>query len=175
MQAIRKKQQWRVYKPNKEGSGAASRLEMKIVTDQRVGKDGNSYEVRDVQMFWVASPQTGTDDNGNASFAWRDSGDTRSVTLKLGEPDIGELLAVLNGHKSEAGKVGGKFPGIFHQNAGGSTTFSFKKADNQGYYIRLAKKPKGGNLTEVKHTLSLGEAEVLKVLLERVIQQSYQW
>jgi len=175
MSTIRKKTQWRVYKPNKEKSGAASRLEMKIVSEERSGKDGKEYTYRDVQMFWVASPQTGIDSNGNASFSWKDSNDTKSITLKLGETDIGELLAVLDGEKPEAGKVGGKFPGIFHQNARGNTTFSFKRAEGQGYYIRLAKKPKGGQLTEVKHTLSFGEGQVLKVLLKRAVEQKYQW
>ena len=39
MSTIRKKSQWRVYKPNKEKTGAASRLEMKIITEERTSKD----------------------------------------------------------------------------------------------------------------------------------------
>lgn len=175
MSATRKKTQWRVYKPNKGGTGAASRLEMKVVEEERTGKDGNSFTIRDVQMFWVASPQTGTDSNGNATFSWGVTDDTQSVTMKVGEADIGEILTVLNNDKEEAGQTGGKFSGIYHQSAKGSTTFSFKKADGKGYYIRLARKPKEGSLIEVKHTLSLGEGQVLKVLLEQAIKQQYQW
>ena len=118
---------------------------------------------------------TMTDEKGQAAFAWREKDDKKSVTLKLGETDIGELLAVLNNEKPEAGQTGGKFPGIYHQNQNGSTTFSFKKAEGKGYYIRLAKKPNGGELTEVKHTLSFGEAQILKVLLERAVIERYQW
>ena len=92
MQTNRKKTQWRVYKPNKSGSGAASRLEMKVVEDERTGANG-PFTVRDVQLFWVASPQTGTDSNGNASFSWSQKEDNKSVTLKLGETDVGEVLA----------------------------------------------------------------------------------
>ena len=175
MEVKKKGTQWRVYKPNKSGSGAASRLEMKVVEEQREGLKGNSFLYRDGQLFWVSSPQTGTDSKGNATFAWSVSGDTQSITLKMGETDVGEVLAVLNNEKEEAGQSGGKFSGIYHQTSKGSTTFNFKKADGKGYYIRLAKKPNGGSLTEVKHTLSLGEAQVLKVLLERAIQQKYQW
>ena len=170
MSIIRKQTQWRVYKPNKSNTGAASRLEMKTVITER-----GDAEIRDVQLFWVASPQTGTDEKGQAAFAWREKDDKKSVTLKLGEADVGELLAVLNNEKPEAGQTGGKFPGIYHQNQSGSTTFSFKKAEGKGYYIRLAKKPNGGELTEVKHTLSFGEAQILKVLLERAVIEKYQW
>ena len=174
MQTNRKKTQWRVYKPNKGSSGAASRLEMKVVEDERTGANG-PFTVRDVQLFWVASPQTGTDSNGNASFSWSQKEDNKSVTLKLGETDVGEVLAVLNNEKEEAGQTGGKFSGIYHQNSKGSTTFSFKKSVGKGYYIRLAKKTKSGVLSEVKHTLSLGEAQILRVILERAVIEKYQW
>ena len=59
MSIIRKQTQWRVYKPNKSNTGAASRLEMKTVITER-----GDAEIRDVQLFWVASPQTGTDEKG---------------------------------------------------------------------------------------------------------------
>ena len=68
MQNNRKKTQWRVYKPNKSNSGAASRLEMKTVESEKVGANG-PFKIRDVQLFWVASPQTGTDNNCNAKFS----------------------------------------------------------------------------------------------------------
>jgi hypothetical protein len=134
---------------------------MKVVEDERTGANG-PFTVRDVQLFWVASPQTGTDNNGNASFAWSQKEDSKSVTLKLGETDVGEVLAVLNNEKEEAGQTGGKFSGIYHQNS-------------KGYYIRLARKTKSGVLSEVKHTLSLGEAQILKVILERAVIEKYQW
>ena len=83
MEVKKKGTQWRVYKPNKSGSGAASRLEMKVVEEQREGLKGNSFVYCDVQLFWVSSPQTGTDSKGNATFAWSVSGDTQSITLKM--------------------------------------------------------------------------------------------
>ena len=175
MSVTRKQEQWRVYKPRKDGSGAASRIEMKIISEERPGKDGNTYSVRDVQMFWVASPQTGYAQNGNASFSWSEPNDPKSITLKIGEHDIGELLAALNGLKSEAGQTEGKYSGLFHQNAKGSTTLQFKRMEGQGYALRLARKPKGGALHEVKHTISFGESEVLRVLLESAVKQISRW
>ena len=175
MSVTRKQEQWRIYKPRKDGSGAASRIEMKIVSDEKPGKDGKTYPVRDVQMFWVASPQTGYSDNGNASFSWSQANDSKSVTLKLGEHDIGEILATLSGLKVEAGQTGGKYSGLFHQNSRGSTTLQFKRMEGQGYALRLARKPKGGNVQEVKHTISFGEGEVLRVLLESAVRQIYRW
>ena len=174
MQTNRKKTQWRVYKPNKSNTGSASRLEMKTVESEKVGANG-PFKIRDVQLFWVASPQTGTDSNGNAKYPWSEKDDKKSITLKLGEADIGEILAVLNNEKEEAGQSGGRFSGIYHQNAKGSTTFGFKKAEGKGYYIRLARKPKSGSLSEVKHTLSFAEAQILKVLLQQAVIEKYQW
>ena len=46
MSTIRKQTQWRVYKPNKSSTGAASRLEMKTVITER-----GDVEIRDVQLF----------------------------------------------------------------------------------------------------------------------------
>jgi hypothetical protein len=176
MAVVRKQEQWRVYKPRKDGSGAASRVEMKIVSDEREGRDGKPFTLRDVQMFWVMSPQVGYDSNHNASFSWKmGKDDKQSVTLKLGENDIGEILAVLTGLKEEAGQTGGKYSGIYHQSRSGSTTLQFKLVKGRGYQVRLARKPKEGNLQEVKHTLSFAEGCVLKVLLERAIEQKYQW
>ena len=175
MSVIRKQEQWRIYKPRKDSSGAASRIEMKIITGEKAGKDGTMYPTREVQMFWVASPQTGFSSTGNASFSWSEPSDNKSITLKLGEHDLGELLAALTGKKGEAGQTGGKYSGIYHQNSKGSTTLQFKLVEGQGYTFRLAKKPKSGELQEVKHTIPFGEAEILRVLLESAVRQIYEW
>ena len=62
MEVKKKGTQWRVYKPTKSGTGAASRLEMKVVEEERKSSGGSTFTYRDVQLFWVASPQTGTDE-----------------------------------------------------------------------------------------------------------------
>lgn len=166
---LKKQAQWRVYKPKKDHKGAASRLELKIITTPKMSGD-NQFTDREVQVFWVASPQTGVDSNDNAMFSWKDKDDKLSVTLKLGEPDIGDLLAVLTGQKKAVGT--GK--GIYHQNERGNTSFTFELVEGSGYKVRVAKMV-GGKLTAVAHTISLGEAQVLRVLLESIIRQTYLW
>lgn len=168
MSIVRKQAQWRSYKPQKDGNGAASKLEMKISTS-KVTKDNKSYDRRNVEVFWVSAMEEGKDANGNAKFTWADA--AKSVTLKLGEADIGELLAVLNGAKVQVG--GDK--GIFHQNDKGNTSFSFAfNSQYKNYGVRLGKKV-GTQLVSVKHTITIGEAQVLKVLLEQAVKQIYEW
>jgi hypothetical protein len=172
MSSIKKTQQWRVYKPRKDSKGAASKLELKIVKipKQIKGQDGASrtIENRQVQLFWVAAKQTGMDNNDNAAFAWND--ESQNVTMKLGESDIGEILAALNRIKKQAGTD----RGIYHTNPNGSTSMQFQNVGEKGFSLRLAKKI-GNTLTEVKHMISLGEAEILKTLLFQVVRTTYQW
>jgi len=161
----------RIYKPNPAKNGAASKLQFKIKQER----------YREGQLFWVAAQQTGLDENGNASFGWDST--EQKVTMKLDTPDIGEILAVLNGKKDSVGqppKEGSKFPaGLFHKNAAGSTTMQFAKvAGKDGkhdyYAVRLASK-KGEALVEAKHTITLGEGEVLRIILEDAISAMYNW
>src|SRR5690606_2561671 len=96
------------------------------------------YKVRDVLIFWVITQQTGTDSNDNATFGWND--DNKKVIFKLGEVDIGEILAVLNGVKTQVGSD----KGLFHQNDKGNTSFQFTYSDKyKSYTIRIAKKVDG--------------------------------
>lgn len=160
--AIRKSSEWRSYKPSKSGSGAASKIQVKVLD--------NKY--KDVQAFWVGSKQTGVDANGNASFAWDQVKEAnQNVVLKLGENDIGEILSVINRQKDKAE--------LFHKNANGSTTFQFVRMVNDqkvvSYHVRLAKKGKDGALIEVKHGLSVGEIEILRILLGDIIRLDYGW
>ena len=174
MEILKKNSQWRCYKPKKDGKGAASRIEVKIVKTEKQSEDGKKFEIRDVQAFLVSSPQEGEDQNKNAKFSWSNKDDKKSVTMKLGENDIGEMLAVLNGIKNKAGTDSG----IFHQNPNGNTTLSFEynNANDRKYYsLRLAKKGKDGKLVAVSHLVSVGEAQILKVLLERIILTTYNW
>lgn len=171
---LKKREQWRIYKPKKTGDGAASKLEMKIVDKEMVGKENKKFSVRDVQLFWVTTKQTGVDTNENASFAWDDQ--NKTVTLKIGEPDIGEILALLNGHKEQAGSPKtDKFPGgLFHKNENGSATLVLAKFGD-GYSLRVSKKIGTNAPVIVSHQITLGEAQVLKVVLESAIRQMYQW
>jgi len=144
--------EFRIYRPLKQGNGAASRLNYRKQQD-------------DLLVFWQSAQQEGFDDKENAKFAWKDQ--EKSVSVKLGITDIGEILAVLNGKKEQAGTD----KGIFHSNEKGNTSFTFRKQDN-GYYLRVAKK-NNAKLIEVKHGVSFGEGEILKILLGYIIIKDY--
>lgn len=164
----------RIYRPyEKDGKflGAASKFEIKykkFKTDA-----GADYE--EVMMFWVGANQTGKDAKGNASFGWKKENSEvhSSVTIKLGDLDVGELLAVLNGLKEEVGT--GK--GLFHQHTNGNSSITFKRAVKDGkflgYSVRLSSKDKAGKMVEVKHNMSVAEGELLRVYLDEGLRRSY--
>ena len=159
--------EYRIYKPKNDNNGAASKLQLKVKIEK----------YREVQIFWEASQQTGIDANQNASFAWDDP--KRKVIFKLDTPDIGELLAVINGSKDYAGpspKAGAKIPpGMYHQNSAGNTVMQFSAMRNEknlinGYYVRLTAKRGDGPAIEVKHTVSIAEAQIIKIFLEEAVK-----
>lgn len=146
--------EFRVYRANKNNNGAASKLQF------RYNNEGKPL------LFISSARQTGTDENDNATFAWKEE----SVNVKLGELDIGEFLAVLNGKKDN---VGGE-KGLYHQNEKGNSAISFVRND-KGYSLRVSAKKNGGQLVAVSHAMSLAEGEIMRVLLECVVRRIYQW
>ncbi len=170
---MKKAKEWRVYKPKKTNDGAASKLELRVDLKERE-KDGKKFTVRNVLIFWVSSKQTGMDANENASFGWDD--DDKQVTIKLGEVDLGEILAVLNNQKDATGGSVGTYAGkLFHKNERGSTTFSLAKGKNGGYYVGITKKIGANPAVQISHTLTFGEAEILRVVIESAIRHIYMW
>lgn len=162
---------FRVYKARKTGDGSASSWSLG-------GKDGLS-------LYLEMARQNGElDSNNNATFDWKKfDKDTNTfsggaISAKLGLPDIGEILLVLNGVKKAVGHEG---KGLFHKNANGSTTINFStwEKDNQvlGFNVRVASKSSLNNneVVSVSHALTLGEAECLRVLLNDSILQLTQW
>ncbi len=161
-EVTRKTNEWRSYKPSNAGTGAASKIQVKVID--------NGPKGRDVQSFWVAAKQTGVDENKNASFAWDQKvAPDKNVVLKMGENDIGEILSVINRQKDKAE--------LYHQNESGNTTFRLERlTGDKGVYfrVRLAKKTASG-LVEVSHGLTTGEIEILRVLLADIIRLDYGW
>ncbi len=171
--AQKKLKEWRVYKPKKTNDGAASKLELRVDFKEKppTTKDSKPFLVRKVLVFWVSAKQTGVDANGNASFGWDDP--TKNVTIKLGEVDLGELLAVFAGAKPNTGQPEDK--GLFHKNERGSTSFNLKRNDAGGYYVKATKKFNNEPAVQISHTLTYGEAEVLRLLVESAVRQTYLW
>jgi len=157
--------EYRIYKPNKSGSGAASRLQIKIAD-----KQGRHH----VYLFLESAQQTGLDSEGNASFAWTDK--NKKVTFKMEALDVGELLCVLDGTKEFAGMPAkdGKGGSVFHQTPLGNTILKFQKAGDV-YWLGLSSKKKDGTLVNVKHVISMGEGKIIKILLEEAVKLMFGW
>ncbi len=143
-------QEFRIYRPNKAGQGAASQIQL-------VEKEGKLI------AFWTMTKQTGTDDNGNASFGWKDK--DKTITFKMEDTDLGEILAVMFRYSEKAG--GEK--GIYHQNASGNTVMHF-----DGKNVRLSSKKKdAAEAVAISHGISSGELAVLKVLFEYIVERRF--
>ena len=149
------KNEIRIYKPRKNKDGAATKLQMKIVPEQYGDK---------VFIFWVSTLQKPkNDENNNAAFAWGDK--QKEVTLKLEAVDLSQILTTLKGITKETK--------LFHQNATGNSTLTITKY-NDNFNIRVSKKV-GTTVSEVKHSLTPGETEILKIVFADAISTIYGW
>jgi len=151
--------EFRIYRPNKNKTGSAFAAQLSY-------KKENKYNPW--FLFFVMAPQTGIDPNGNASFDWKDS----AITVKMGDNDIGEFIAVLEGRKSEVGQKGS----LFHQTpSGGNKMISFKKLDSTDYGLNISFKTPSGDLIKYYQTVSKGEAAFLLTLLRAAAVKIYGW
>lgn len=165
-------------KVTKEAKGSASKIEVK----DKIFNKGKENEYKQQCVFWTSTKQTGEDSNGNASFNWvsEKNPDGKQVIMSLGDPDIGEILAVLNGVKEQVGPPNGK--GIYHETSEtANSSFKFSRiklkpeqigVKDGGYSMTISSK-KDGQLLSVSHTLSLAEAEILKVILTDSVRRKY--
>ena len=145
---------FRVYRPNNAGSGAACEINFREDTESKWPK---------FLCFLKMAKQTGKDDNDNAKFDW-DNG----ITMKLGDIDLGELLAVLERRKLKAGT--GK--GLFHQNDKGNKVLHFetvKKDEEMTYKVRLSTSKDNA----VSLYLSAGDASILQEVLKGFVRTIY--
>lgn len=147
---------FRIYRANKDKSGSASSLNIRTVKGE--------FE-DETLLFWEASKQGPDNANGDATFCWKDK--TKTVKMKLAESDVGNLLATLIGVQKEAK--------LFHQNANGSTTLSLIPSDKGGFSVRISSKSGNDAPIAISHTISVPEAELLRVLLQQAVVRFYNW
>ena len=167
--------EYRIYKPNSKGSGAASKFQCRT---KWKSVDGVDYA--DLILFLETAQQTGFDSNKNASFAWSsgDKNKDKSVTMKLGLPDIGEILLVLKGRKQFVGpepKSGRKVePGLYHQKKNGNTSLRLKWSEGR-LYLNLSSQDAKKNVTKVSHSITTAEAVILESLLMSFVIDYHRW
>lgn len=146
-----------LYKAKGDGNGAASQWNL-----------GSKKDC----VFLEMANQQGKDDKGNASFDWGNK-----IRFKLGEADIGEILAVLVGLQDAVGPFDinkKKHKGLFHSNPNGNAILYFGKDEHGGLRIYLSVK-KDDNKSVVQHFINKGEACILSTLLRRAIEVMYRW
>lgn len=157
-----------IYKPTNNFKGSAAQLE---ISDKESGP----------QLFMVFAKQVdGKDNNGNFKFDWnKDS----TITVKLGETDVGELLAVLSGLKESLGQGKGLYHQIPNSTENKSLDLKLATAKNndgtvikQGYYLSVSsQKEKGGAVNRISMRLTLGEGCIMLNLLNTYITKVYKW
>lgn len=146
-----------LYKARNDGNGAASQFAL--------SSDKNS-------VFLEMTKQKGKDGNGNPCFDW-----DNKIRFKLGESDIGEILAVLTGLQNGVGPfdIGKKkHKGLFHSNPNGNAILHFSKDEFGILRIYLSVK-RDEEKKFVTHAINKGEACILATLLRRAIEVMYYW
>lgn len=152
-----------LYKARNDGNGVASQWNMSSK------KDDDSVKRC---VFLEMANQKGKDDKGNANFDW-----DNKICFKLGESDIGELLAVLVGRKDGVGPFDiskQKNKGLYHSNEKGNAILYFGMDKDNRLRIHLSIK-RGDEKSAMGHAISKGEACVLGTLLRRAIEVMYRW
>ena len=164
-----------MYRANKDKNGAASKFNLSKKPDDNK-----------CQLFLEMAKQTGENENKDAVFGWRQYDSTsktfnnldKSVSMKLGTADIGELLAVISGRKDFAGT--GK--GLYHENQRGHTTLEFrlyqkdKDSPALGFILStnsVNKETKDS--VKVSHVVSFADGEVLRVFLNNALMEINKW
>ncbi len=136
-----------LYHPNREGSGTALRLELRLSR-----RRDDRYDC----FFLEMARQKPSEERGRgpARFDWQNR-----ATVKLDFADICEILLVLEGRKERAG--GARANGIYHENGGANTLIDVRRdAERGGIGVGLSKKTKGGEQL-FRGRLLLSEAEAL--------------
>jgi hypothetical protein len=148
---------YRVYKPNKQGTGSASEWQLAFHTQEKF----NPWK-----LFFSIAKQTATDENGNNRFDW-----DNAIKVKMDTSDLGEIIAVLDGKQKEAGH-GGK---IFHQFNNDNKIINFiKNEDNGSFFIKVSHQ-RNGDVVSYQQNLTIGEGCALKVLLQEALIKLNNW
>ncbi len=135
-----------IYKPNSRGSGAAVRFGLN----------------RQKAAIFV----DGASQIGERQFDWENK-----ITMKWGLPDIGNVLAVLQGRTTQAK--------LFHQTEKGSSTLEITLQDDPDrapYLLSMSRQNSADKtLRKVVIPLSQGEAAVLEAALRVAVAALVGW
>lgn len=153
------KKEYRIYKPNQNGSGSASSWQISI---------DNSQKYKKVNVFLDMANQKPSE-NENSAFDWEGK-----VTVKLDLPDIGAILSVLYGRQDGVGKLkDGKRSGLYHKNSKGNAIIHFNEnvqGDNLvGFSLRISKQIENDKKA-VNSSITVDESHILRLFLEEAVK-----
>jgi hypothetical protein len=141
-----------LWKPNKEAKGAGAIFQ--------VAQDNTCF-------FLTMMPETGQEQGPKFD-------NSKSITVKLGRNDVGELLTVLTGKVEGLGKKNDKgyWSGLYHQSSNGNSAISLSKG-TYGYILSVSVKR---DEIEARYNvgITLGEAELLRVYFEMYSRMFYE-
>lgn len=135
-----------LYHPNRNGSGSAMQLELRL---REV--EGDRYDCFFLELAHQRPQEPSRPSGGPAAFDWE-----HKATVKLGFVDVCALLAVLEGVQPAVGDQGN---GLYHQTDDVSTLIAFRKTtERPGFFLGLSRKRNGGAHLFKGHIL-LSQAE----------------
>lgn len=148
---------YRVYKANKQGTGAASEWQLSFKGQEKFSP---------WKVFFSIAKQLPQDENGNARFDW-----DHAIRLKMDVSDLCEIIAVLENKQKEAG-YGGK---IFHKHGSDNKIINFiHNSENNNYFMKVSHQSPNG-VTALQQNLSIGEGCALHILLKEAILKLTNW
>lgn len=161
--------EFRIYKPTKDGKGAASKFQLRELKNKRGDKEYSRFV-----LYLTSTIQTGTK-NGNAQFAWNEP--DKCTNVMLAENDIGEFLLVLSGRKDGLGlpDKDGKFKGLYHKHPKNPKRNAVIRFDATDRGFNLSVSTQNETNIRVFHALTFGEGAVLEILLKDYISTRYAW
>lgn len=134
-----------IYKANKNNNGSVAQF--------KLGSE------KDCMFMELAKQHKGMRDP--APYDWANT----KITVKLGESDIGKLLALFNGNLPLVSDPKKEDLMLYHQNSKGNKIIKLKK-QARGYYMKVSVK-EGDRNDSITLPISWDEAELLRVGLTR--------
>ena len=142
-----------IYKANKNNNGAVAQFKL-----------GSEKDCMFMELARQVRPM-----KDPKPYDWENT----KVTVKLGDADIGKLLALFNGNLPLATDPKKEDLMLYHQNAKGNKIIKLKK-QSRGYYMKVSIK-EGDRNDSISLPISWDEVELLKIALNRGYQIILGW
>jgi hypothetical protein len=148
-----KMREYRVYRPKKDRTGAASKVQFVVKTNKKYPE---------AMCFIEIAKETTQENDDNAQFDWRSDKNpsSKSITIKMGLVDIAEFLLCFRGDKESIK--------LFHQNKKGNISINLGKYQDKGYTLNVSSQI-DGVVTKLGHMISHAESLILEVLFRDYI------